>query len=76
MQGVNFDGDTLGNQFKNFDTNKDGVLDWSEVWNMMHPLEHAMKEKDYAWEMTPTMTSDEFHLMVRQIFDVSDHDKN
>jgi len=49
MQGVNFDGDTLGNQFKNFDTNKDGVLDWEEVWAMMHPLEHAMKERDYAW---------------------------
>jgi len=32
-----------------FDTNKDGVLDWEEVWAMMHPLEHAMKERDYAW---------------------------
>ena len=43
---------------------------------MMHPLEQAMKSKDYAWIMTPTMTHDDFQNTVKQIFEVSDANHN
>lgn len=78
MQGVSFSGgdNTIAQQFHGFDTNKDGVLDWDEIWAMMHHLETAMKEKEYSWIMTPTMTTDEFQAMVRQMFDVADHNKD
>lgn len=42
----------------------------------MHPLEQAMKAKDYAWIMTPTMTHDDFQTTVKQIFEVSDANHN
>lgn len=43
---------------------------------MMHPLEQAMKARDFGWVMTPTITHEDFKTMVRQIFDCSDFNHN
>jgi len=30
--------------FGRFDTNKDGLLDWNEIWTSMEPIEAKVKE--------------------------------
>lgn len=39
---VAHDPDTIDNVFAKFDTNKDGLLDWNEIWASMESIEKAL----------------------------------
>lgn len=49
---------TVTEIFTNFDINKDGKLDWDEIWASMEPLEMKIKNREFTWEGSPTMTPD------------------
>jgi len=65
--------DTL---FSNFDRNHDGVLDWQEIWTGMSPLLEQSKKKNFTWEAKPTMTSGSYELMVKEMFDAADANRD
>ncbi len=62
--------------FQNFDTNKDGVLSWDEVWTSMKPLLLKVEKKIFAWKATPDMSTDDFKLMVREMFEAADENND
>jgi Ca2+-binding EF-hand superfamily protein len=62
--------------FKKFDQNKDGKLDWEEVRNNFEPVKAQMASKAFYWHVTPSLTCDEYQMMVRQMFDVADENKD
>ena len=62
--------------FERFDVNKDGVLDWDEIWFSCEPIYTMIRMKEFSWKATEETTADEFKDMVREMFDTSDSNKN
>ena len=51
---------TVGEMFTRFDANKDGKLDWDEIWTSIQPLQAKIKAKAFKWTMEPTIEAVEF----------------
>jgi Ca2+-binding EF-hand superfamily protein len=45
INGLNIDDeeDDIGAMFGRFDKNKDGILDWNEIWDAIKPLHAKLK---------------------------------
>lgn len=59
-----------------FDTNKDGRLDWDEVWNKMAPIISRIRSKNFEWTAHHNIKANEFRAMCMEMFEVANHDKN
>jgi len=62
----------LDSLFARFDANRDGKLDWNEVWAAVHPIESKILAKSYSWKATKDMSAEKFKTMIKQMFDVAD----
>lgn len=62
----------LDSLFARFDANKDGKLDWKEIWTACLPIEAKILAKSYSWKATKDMSPEKFKAMVRQMFEVAD----
>jgi Ca2+-binding EF-hand superfamily protein len=62
--------------FKKFDINKDGVLEWTEIWSSVEPIYSKIKGKMYHWKTTKDTTAAEFKLMIRQMFECADDNRD
>jgi Ca2+-binding EF-hand superfamily protein len=62
--------------FKRFDINKDGVLEWGEIWDSIEPVYSKIKGKQYHWKTSNNTTAAEFKTMIRSMFDCADENRD
>lgn len=62
--------------FTRFDANKDGKLDWGEVWTAVEPIQTKIQAKKFAWSAKPGMSAADFKNMIKEMFDVADENKD
>lgn len=62
------EGESLEKVFVAFDANKDGALSWEEIWTSMEPLYKDIETKNFKWSLKPTMNTEEFEEMVKEMF--------
>lgn len=62
--------------FQGFDSNKDGVLSWEEVWTSMEPLHKQMSKKAFKWQCTCDIETGHFEQMIKEMFNASDANKD
>jgi len=46
--------------FRKFDINKDGVLEWFEIWSSVESVFSKIKAKQFSWKTSRDMSADEF----------------
>ena len=68
--------ESIDQLFQRFDKNKDGKLDWSEIWAAVEPIQTKIQSKKFSWEAKPGMSADDFKKMVKEMFDVADENKD
>jgi hypothetical protein len=59
MQLSNFNMATE-DMFRKFDINKDGVLEWFEIWSSVESVFSKIKAKQFSWKTSRDMSADEF----------------
>jgi Ca2+-binding EF-hand superfamily protein len=67
LHGITFmeNGESLKDLFLRFDSNHDGSLNWNEAWRAMEPIHAKLTAESMSWEMSFTMSCDEFKAMIK-----------